>query len=305
MKLQLKKTRHIRGETGAHVFTHIILWLFALCAIVPFLVLFSSSFTDQAEILHHGYWIFPRVFSLDAYKYLWSQKNQILNAYGITILVTIIGTVVNVIVSTLMAYPLSRKDLPAVNVFAFLVFFTMLFNGGLVPTYLVYTNYLDIKNSIWALVIPRLLLSPWYVMLCRTHFATSIPSSVIESAKIDGANEMVIYGKIILPMGKAMVATVALFAGIAYWNDWYNGMIYLTNFKLFSIQNLLYRMLQDIQYMANVAQMGGQVDELATSLPATTVRMAIATIGIIPIIIIYPFIQKNFVKGISVGAVKG
>lgn len=301
----MSKGSRVKGSLGVSITTHAVLIVAALCALIPFLILFSSSFTDQKEILHNGYWLFPRVFSLEAYNYLWAQRGQIFTAYGVTILVTVIGTVLNVFLTTLLAYPLSRKELPGVKVFAFVVFFTMLFNGGLVPTYLVYTNLLDIKNTLLALLVPRLLLSPWYVMLCRTHFSTSIPSSVIESASIDGANDLVIYTKIILPMGKAMVATVALFSGIAYWNDWYNGMIYLTDFKLFSIQNMLYRMLQDIQYMSNVAQMGGQLDGMAASLPATTVRMAIATIGIIPIIIIYPFVQKNFVKGISVGAVKG
>lgn len=294
-----------KGDLGINIVTHIILSAMSLTAILPFLLLIISSFTLQDEILLHGYSLFPKQFSLEAYAYLWRQKNQIFNAYGITVLVTVIGTVLNVFITTLLAYPLSRPDLPGRRVMTFLVFFTMLFNGGLVPTYLIYTTYFGIKNTFAALLIPTLLMSPWYVMLSKSFFINNIPDAVLESARIDGANDFVIYYKFILPMGKPIIATVALFSGIAYWNDWYNGMIYLTDHNLFSIQNLLYRMLSDIQYMSNIAQMGGQVDDLSTKIPSTTVRMAIAVIGVLPIMIIYPFVQKNFVKGIAVGAVKG
>lgn len=295
----------LKGNLSVKIVTHVILMVMSLLAIVPFLLLIVSSFTLQDEILVKGYSLFPQQFSLEAYQYLWRQRDQIFNAYGITVIVTLIGTVVNVLLTTLLAYPLSRPDLPGRKVMTFLVFFTMLFNGGLVPTYLIYTTYFSIKNTLAALLVPSLLMSSWYVLLCKSYFVSSIPSAVLESARIDGANDFVIYHKIILPLGKPIIATVTLFAGIAYWNDWYNGMIYLTDHKLFSIQNLLYRMLSDIQYMSNIAQMGGQVDDLATQIPSTTVRMAIAVIGFLPIVIIYPFVQKNFVKGIAVGAVKG
>ena len=295
----------LKGNLSVKIVTHVILMVMSLLAIVPFLLLIVSSFTLQDEILVKGYSLFPQQFSLEAYQYLWRQRDQIFNAYGITVIVTLIGTFVNVLLTTLLAYPLSRPDLPGRKVMTFLVFFTMLFNGGLVPTYLIYTTYFSIKNTLAALLVPSLLMSSWYVLLCKSYFVNSIPSAVLESARIDGANDFVIYHKIILPLGKPIIATVTLFAGIAYWNDWYNGMIYLTDHKLFSIQNLLYRMLSDIQYMSNIAQMGGQVDDLATQIPSTTVRMAIAVIGFLPIVIIYPFVQKNFVKGIAVGAVKG
>lgn len=295
----------LKGNLSVKIVTHVILMVMSLLAIVPFLLLIVSSFTLQDEILVKGYSLFPQQFSLEAYQYLWRQRDQIFNAYGITVIVTLIGTVVNVLLTTLLAYPLSRPDLPGRKVMTFLVFFTMLFNGGLVPTYLIYTTYFSIKNTLAALLVPSLLMSSWYVLLCKSYFVNSIPSAVLESARIDGANDFVIYHKIILPLGKPIIATVTLFAGIAYWNDWYNGMIYLTDHKLFSIQNLFYRMLSDIQYMSNIAQMGGQVDDLATQIPSTTVRMAIAVIGFLPIVIIYPFVQKNFVKGIAVGAVKG
>jgi putative aldouronate transport system permease protein len=282
---------------------HALLMFLSLCAILPFILLFVSSFTAQKTILLKGYSFVLRDFSLEAYEYLWKQKDQIFRAYGVTVFITSIGTCCNILITTLFAYPLSRRDLPGRNKFSFLIFFTMLFNGGLVPTYLVYTGYFYMKNNILALMIPSLLMSPWYVFLMRTYLADNIPAAVIESARIDGANELVIFFRIIFPMGKPIIATVGLFAGIAYWNDWYNGMIYLTKPTLFSIQNLLNRILADIQFLSNNANMSTMV--ASTTIPGTTVRMAIAAIGVLPIIIIYPFVQNNFVKGIAVGAVKG
>jgi len=284
---------------------HIVLVLGSLAAIIPILILFSSSLTEQATVIQFGYNIWPKKFGLEAYEYLWQQRDQIFRAYGITALVTIIGTVANVIVTSLLAYPLSRYDLPGRNVFSFLVFFTMLFNGGLVPTYLMYTEYFHIKNTLFALLIPNLLMSPWYVFLMRTNLSSMVPKAIIEAATIDGASEFRIFRTVVLPMGRPIIATVALFSGIAYWNDWYNGMIYLTKSELFSIQNLLNRMLADIQFLSTNAAMAGNMSEMAASIPGTTVRMAIAAVGILPIIIIYPFVQNNFVKGIAIGAVKG
>jgi putative aldouronate transport system permease protein len=290
---------------GIQILSHVILFIGAAAAIFPILILFSSSLTEQATIIQNGYNVWPRKFGLEAYEYLWKQRDQIFRAYGVTALVTVIGTIANVTVTSLLAYPLSRRDLPGRNVFSFLVFFTMLFNGGLVPTYLMYTEYFHIKNTLFALLVPTLLMSPWYVFLMRTNLASMVPDAIIESASIDGATEFTIFRKIVLPMGRPIIATVALFSGINYWNDWYNGMIYLTKSELFSIQNLLNRMLADIQFLSTNAAMAGNMGEMAASIPGTTVRMAIAAVGILPIIIIYPFVQNNFVKGIAVGAVKG
>ena len=195
-------------------------------------------------------------------------------------------------------------DLPGRKVLSFLVFFTMLFSGGLVPTYLLYTTYLGVKNTLAGLIVPLLLLNAYWVMIMRTFFQNSIPRAIIESAQIDGASELLIFFKIILPMGKPIIATVCLFAGITYWNDWYNGMIYVTESELFSIQQLLNRMLSDIQFLQSNSSMAGAADYIS-KIPGTTVRMAIAVVGILPILVIYPFMQNNFVKGIAIGAVKG
>lgn len=293
-----------REERTFQAVSHVIMVLASLACILPFVLLIVSSFTDNNTIVRNGYSFFPEKLSMDAYAYLMDRSGQIFRAYGITVLVTVVGTVGNLLLTTLLAYPLSRSDLPGRNVLSFLVFFTMLFSGGLVPTYLMYTSYFGIKNTLAGLIVPLLLLNAYYVMIMKTFFQNSIPRAIIESAQIDGASEMRIFLKIILPMGKPIIATVCLFAGIAYWNDWYNGMIYVTDSELFSIQQLLNRMMSDIQFLQANSSMAGAADYIS-KIPGTTVRMAIAVVGILPILIIYPFMQNNFVKGIAIGAVKG
>ena len=283
----------------------VFLGILTVLALFPFLLLVMASFTSEGALVKTGYSIIPQEWSLEAYSYLGKQGDQIFRAYGVTVLVTLLGTVGNLIITSMLAYPLSRKDMPGQKGLTFFVFFTMLFNGGLVPTYLLYTNYLGIKNTIWALLIPGLLVSAWYVLLMRTFFATNVPSAVIESAQIDGASEFRTFLSIVMPMSRPIVATVGLFAGIAYWNDWYNGMIYLTKSELFSIQNLLTRMMSDIQFLANNASLASSAAGATANIPSMSVRMAIAVVGVLPIVVIYPFVQNNFIKGISIGAVKG
>ncbi len=293
-----------REERVFQAVSHVIMIFASAVCVIPFLLLIISSFTDNNTIVANGYSFFPEKWGLEAYRYLLQRSDQILRAYGITVLVTAVGTVGNLLLTTMLAYPLSRTDLPGRKALSFLVFFTMLFNGGLVPTYLLYTTYLGVKNSLAGLIVPLLLLNAYWVMIMRTFFQNSIPKAVIESAQIDGASEMRIFCQIILPMGKPIIATVCLFAGIAYWNDWYNGMIYVTESNLFSIQQLLNRMLSDIQFLQSNSSMAGAADYIS-KIPGTTVRMAIAVVGILPILVVYPFMQNNFVKGIAIGAVKG
>jgi len=203
-----------------------------------------------------------------------------------------------------LAYPLSRPDLPGRNAFSFIVFFTMLFNGGLVPSYIMWTQYFNIKNTIWALIVPYLMLNAFYVIMMRTYFTTNIPNEIIEAARIDSAGELRILVTVVLPMSLPMIATLGLMVGLLYWNNWTNGLYFLTDTKLFSIQNILNRMLRDAQFIAS-GMAGEQAAELAASLPTTGIRMAVAVLGALPIMIIYPFFQKYFVKGITIGAVKG
>jgi putative aldouronate transport system permease protein len=283
---------------------NIVMIIFSVLSLFPFVVLISSSFTDENVLIRSGYSMFPQKFSLEAYNYLWAQGETLVRAYGITIFVTVLGTVAGLIMTAMLAYPLSRKNLPKRGIFAFFVFFSMLFNGGLVPTYFLYARFLGLKNTIWALIIPGLLVNAFNVILMRTFFTLNIPTSLIESADIDGANEIQIFGKIVLPMSLPIMASIGLFIGIAYWNDWYNGLIYLTDQNLFSIQVVLNRIISDAQFLTS-SNLGSTVSSQALKTPTTSVRMAIAVIAVIPIMVSYPFFQKYFVKGMTIGAVKG
>lgn len=237
-------------------------------------------------------------------QYLLKSGKLIMKAYGMSFVVTGLGVAVSLTVTTMLAYAISRPGIPGKKILTFFVFFTMLFNGGLVPTYMMYTGVFHIKNTIWALLIPNLLVRAYYVMLMRSYFQTSIPEEILEAASIDGASEFQTFYKVSIPMAKPIIATVALFSMILYWNDWQNGLYYLTTrTDLFTIQNLLNRMIQEIQFLSSNIAVGQTAD--VASLPSTAVRMAIAVIGILPIAITYPFIQNNFAKGITLGAVKG
>lgn len=288
-----------------HWSAHVVLLLFSLACLLPFILLAISSVTDEQAVVRNGYSFFPEKFSLQAYEYIWQQSSLIINSYGITIVVTIIGTATSLIITSLLAYPLSRRDLPGGFIIAFLLFFTMLFNGGMVPTYLVYTQLLDMKNTLAALIIPGLLMNGFLVLLMRTFFMTTVPVPVLESASIDGAGEFTIYRKIVMPLSLPILATVGLIQGLMYWNDWYNGLMFITDSKLFSLQNVLNRLMSDLQFLANNSQMSAVAGGAVAQLPSETFRMAIAVISVVPIIIAYPFFQKYFIKGMTIGAVKG
>lgn len=283
---------------------NIILGLSSALALLPFLLLIIASFTDDKTAMSQGYTYFPKKWSLGAYEYLLASGERYVRAYGMTILVTIAGTSVCIMMTALLAYMLSKKNLPGVKVLNFLVIFTMLFNGGLVPAYMIYTNVFHIKNTVWALIIPNLLMNAFMIMLVRNYFEHSIPEELYESARIDGANEFYIFFKIVLPLSVPILATVGLMTGIAYWNDWQNGLYYLSKDKgagLYTIQNILNEINTNISFLAS-----NNVGGINTSdLPTTTARMAIAVIGILPILVVYPFFQKYFAKGLVMGAVKG
>ncbi len=284
-----------------------VLILVTLMVVLPFLLVFVSSITDENVLIRNGYSFFPEKISFYAYQYIIRQGDKILRAYGVTILATFLGTILNVAMSALMAYPLSVRTLPYRRGITFFIFFTMLFNGGLVPTYLMYVNYFHIKNTLWALVIPNLLLSANNVLMIRSYYMTSIPDALFEAAKIDGAGHLRIFSVLIMPLGKPILVTMGLFSGLAYWNDWTNGLYYLSGNagqKLYSIQNLLNQMITDIQYLAS-GKVAGNIGAEVAKLPATSIRMAIAFIAMLPLFIIYPFLQKYFAEGITLGAVKG
>ena len=285
-------------------FMHLLCVLLCIACVAPFVLLITSSLTEEATLVKNGYSFMPAKWSLESYAYIGKKASVIFRAYGITVLITVIGTVTSLFMTLLFAYPLSRKELPLRNVLAFFVFFTMLFNGGLIPTYLMYTGTFHIKNTLWALLIPSLLMNAFYVIMMRSFFTSNIPDSLVEAARIDGAGEYRILFKIVLPLSVPMIATLALMVGLGYWNDWLNGLYYLTDENLFSIQNVLNKMVSDVQFLkTNASTVSSAVD--VSKLPSVGIRMAIAVIGVIPILIVYPFFQQYFVKGIVVGGVKG
>lgn len=279
------------------------LTIIAVTMFAPFLLLFISSVTDELTLIQNGYSFLPSKFSLDAYAYLINSGGKIMRAYGMTFAITIAGTLMNTALSSMLAYGLSLEGLPGKKVITFFVFFTMLFNGGLVPTYLIYTSIFHIKNTFWALIIPQFMVSAMNVMIIRTFFQNSIPTALYEACKIDGGGHLTIFRHIVLPLGKPILISMGLFSALAYWNDWTNALYYVNNKDLWGIQSLLNEMISNIQYLSQNSNVGSMVD--TSTLPSTSVRMAIAFIGVLPVMIVFPFLQKYFAKGIAVGAVKG
>lgn len=275
-----------------------------VCVIAPFLLLLMSSLTDESTLVAYGYSFWPRKWSLASYSYILSSGKHILRAYGVSILVTSVGTIINVLMSAMMAYPLSNRHLPGRRFLNFYVFFTMLFNGGIVPSYLMWSGVFHIKDTIWAQLLPNLLPSAWNVIMMRTYFSTSIPEALYEACEIDGATQFQIFWKIVLPLGKPILVTSGIFAGLAYWNDWTNGLYYIVQDKsIYNIQNLLNNMVQNIQYLAQSSN--ANISGTAAAIPTTGVQMAIAFVAILPIMLIFPFFSKYYSKGIALGAVKG
>ena len=286
------------------LFANLFMCILCVLCILPFMLLFASSLTNERTLIQDGYRFFTTKIDFAAYKYIFVDTDSILRGYGVSVLVTVVGTVTNLVITTLFAYPLSMKELPGRRFLSFFLFFTMLFNGGLIPTYIMWTQFFTIKNTIWALLIPNLLMGAFYVIMLRTYFTSSIPGETIDAARIDGASEVRILGKIVLPMSKPILSTLTLFVGLNYWNDWVNGMYYINDDKYYSIQLLLNRMLLDTQFlMSNANNKYGNID--TSQLPSTGIKMAIAAMGVLPVLIIYPFLQKYLVKGITIGAVKG
>ncbi len=294
-----------KKEIRFQILCHCVMGVAAIITLLPLVLLFMSSITDNKDITLYGYSFFPKHFSMEAYSYIWNERAQIFRAYFITVFVTVVGTAVGLSISVLYAYALSKPHFPGKKFFSFFILFTMLFNGGLVPTYIMYTRYLHMKNTVLALIIPGLLMNAFNVLLIRSYFQNNVPLSLTEAARIDGASELQVLLKVVLPISKPIIATIGLFIGVAYWNDWQNGLYYVTEERIYSIQQILNNMLRNIEYLSKNATSVAKSTSLAGTLPAATVRMAIAVIGLLPILVIYPFIQKYFVKGISLGAVKG
>lgn len=289
---------------GFRIFANIIMAILSICCILPFILLIMASITDEATLTLNGYAFYPAKFSFTAYIYLFNSINRIAKAYGMTLLVTAVGTSMNVMLTMFMGYLLSKKDLPGKNAISFFIFFTMLFSGGMVPSYIVWSQYIQIKDTILALIFPNLLLGAFNIILMRTYFTTNIPGEIMEAAEMDSCSEIKKLFHISIPLSKPMIATVALFTALGYWNDWINGLYYLVRRQdLYTIQNVLNTMMNNVQFLKETTLNSG--DQIVNQIPTSGVRMAIAVIAVIPVLIVYPFFQKFFIRGIVIGGVKG
>jgi putative aldouronate transport system permease protein len=245
--------------------------------------------------------LLPSTFSFSSYEFIFKQPAQILKSYGITIFVTLVGTIVGLFLTAMTAYVLQRKDFRFRNAFAFYFFFTTLFSGGLVPWYVLIVTYLDLKNSLLAIIMP-MLLNVFYIIIMRSFMSSTIPDAISESAKIDGAGDFRIFISIILPLSKPALATIGLFIALNYWNDWYHALLFIENRDLYPLQYFLYNILNSISFANSAAAQAGVA---VVAMPKESFKLAMTVVATGPIILLYPFVQKYFVKGITVGAVKG
>ncbi|RHP32361.1 carbohydrate ABC transporter permease [Lachnotalea sp. AF33-28] len=283
-------------------------YVFLICliiaCIVPFWLLIASSFTTERELIEHGYSLFPREANLDAYRYLMAASKGVLRAYMMSIIIAGTGVLTSITLTVLFAYPLSRQYLPGKQIISFFLFFTMLFNGGLVPTYMIYTRLFHLKDSLFAMIIPGLLMNPFNVIMMRTYITSNVANEVIEAALIDGAGEFKSLIHVVIPLSKPIIGTLALMSFIGYWNNWTNGVYYIQKrTDLYGIQNYMKNVLDSVSALQNQIANGVGVD--VTDLPSMGIRMALAVVGVLPVILVYPFFQKSFVKGITIGSVKG
>jgi len=297
--------RFSKVSSGANVVFHLIMLVLSVMCIIPLVLVLSISFSEEKALFEHGYRLTPETFSLEGYKFLFSKQSTIVHTMIISLIVTVIGTSISVLLNSLMGYVLSRREYKLQKFFVWFVFIPMIFNGGLVSTYFVISRFLRLSDTMWVLILP-LAVSSFNVILCKTFFRTTIPDSLIESAKIDGANQWTIFFKLVFPLSLPVLATIGLFASFGYWNDWFTAMLYINNPSLLTLQAYLNRLLADINFLAsNAALLGASQAELLAKMPKEAARMAIVVAAILPIGCAYPFFQKYFVSGLTVGAVKG
>lgn len=282
---------------------NLIVGFLALASIVPFIFVVIISFTSESSLQRNGYKFIPDEWSLEAYRYVLGAGSDLIRSYGVTIVVTVLGTFIGLFLISTYAYVLSRKSFAYKKFFTIVSFIPMIFSGGMVSSYLVITRLLNIKNTIWALILP-LAMNAFYVIILRTFFRTSVPDAIIESAKIDGASEMRVFFKIVLPISLPGMATIGLFLTLGYWNDWFNAMMYIDTDKLVPLQYLLMRIENSMEFLSNNASNIGMGAGSAANMPMETAKMAMVVLATAPIIFAYPFFQKYFVSGLTIGAVK-
>lgn len=294
-----------RPSKSINVIFNLIFILLALICVVPMLVVLSISLSSEESIRQTGYHMFPTALSGEAYGYIAQQGTMILRALGVSLFVTIVGTVLGILLTTSMGYVLSRPNYKLKGLLTWIVFIPMIFNGGLVSSYYINANLLGLKDSIWALILP-LAVSSFNVIICKTFFKSTIPDGLIESAEIDGAGQLRIFFSIILPISLPVIATIGLFLCFAYWNDWFQSMLYINNQDLYSLQALLNNLMSNVDALAkNAANMGVSYAMLVATMPKESARMAVAIVIVLPVAFAYPFFQRYFISGLTIGAVKG
>lgn len=282
------------------IISYTAITLLTLFCLVPFLLVISGSFTSQKGILADGYRLIPSEFSLEAYRVIFKTPEAILRAYGVSIFITVVGTIISLLFVSMAAYVLSSKDFKYRNTISFLYYFTTIFGGGVVPWYILCVQYLHFKNTYMSMIIPGLV-NVTYLLILKSYMK-SIPDSIFESARLDGANDWVIFSKIAMPLSKAGMATVTLFVALGYWNDWYNAMLYIDEKDMYPLQYYLYNVLNKSEGLARAGQNIGLV---TTEIPTESMKLAMMVIATGPIVCLYPFLQKYFVQGVTIGAVKG
>ncbi|WP_408634673.1 carbohydrate ABC transporter permease [Oceanobacillus manasiensis] len=281
----------------------VLLGLSAFLCIFPFLYVIIISVSSEESLIRYGYKLIPEEWSLDAYSYLWNMRGQLFQSFGISLLVTILGTVISVLMITMYAYAISRPQFRYRGFFTFFAFFTMLFNAGLVPLYIVMNQFLDLRNTIWALILP-LAMNAFYIIIMRTFFVRSIPEAILESARIDGASEWRIFFKISVPLAVPGIATIALFSTLGYWNDWFHALLFIDDPNLVPLQALLMRIENNLEFIRQNTELGGAVQEIYATVPQDAAKMAMVVIATLPIALTYPFFQKYFISGLTIGGVK-
>ena len=291
---------------GVKVIAYIITTLFAVGCILPFLLTVSISITDESVLEQAGYSLIPEKLGFQGYEYVLKHHEMILKCYGNTIFITVVGTLLGLLLMTMYSYVISRKQFPLRKLFTIIPLITMLFSGGMLGSYMVNTNILHLQDTIWALILPSCM-TPMYVLILRTFMSNSVPSSVLESAKLDGASEFICYARIVVPMAVPAIATIALFMAVNFWNDWQTGFLYIiTNNDIMPIQLFLKRIEDEVEILANATMNmnHAEMSELQKSLPSISIRMCLVVIVVLPILMTYPFFQRFFIQGITVGAVK-
>lgn len=297
-----KRLNKIRPHNN--IIFNMLFIILALVAIIPVIFVFMISISSEESIRNLGYAFIPQSYSANAYKFLWNERGTIFDAFKISTTVTVGGTILGLFLTTTMGYVLSRPNYKLKGFFTWLVFIPMIFNGGMVASYVVNANILNLKDTIWVLILP-LAVSSFNIIICKTFFRSTIPDSIIESAKIDGASQLKIFAGIVLPISKPVLATIGLFLSFGYWNDWFLSSLYITKPNLISLQALLNNMMNTLSYIARNPSAGISIQQYVRSMPSESVRMAIAIVIVVPIACAYPFFQKYFISGLTIGAVKG